>query len=587
MKKIVIVGTSGHAKVIIDIIEQQKVYSIFGLIDSFKKKDDKVYNYSILGTEKNIPYLVEKEGVYGGFIAIGDNFTRMKLYHEISSYDIDFKFISAIHPNASIGKNVKINSGTCIMGGSVVNSDAKIGKQCIINTKSSVGHDVKIKDFSSISPGVTLGGATIVGKCTAISIGATVIEGIEIGKHSVIGACSMVNKDIGDNKLAFGIPAKEINNRNSNDKYLGIKKVKKEKHYSLKFYTINCKKSKKKYLAFLQELDSNNIFYSLEYSNNYKKQTYSYFVLKYQGIAKIIMPISLIKISSKENIPLSKTYYDAVSPYGYSGPLCENASNKDLKVFWKKVDKWYSKNNVVTEFIRFNLNNNYINYSGYLIPSLKNVKGELKSFEYVWNNLKQKVRNNYRRATKNNLKAVFHYNSIGESAINHFHTIYTKTMERNDASKNYYYPKIYFEELTQNNPKSTVLVIVYKEDIPISTELIVIVNDTMYSHLGGTLSDYFDLRPNDFLKIEAIKWAIQKDIKYYALGGGRKDHDGLYNYKKSFFPKDKDMVYHTGRKVVNKEIYNKLTGNITPECTEIDDSLITNPLSFFPAYNKK
>ena len=99
----------------------------------------------------------------------------------------------------------------------------------------------------------------------------------------------------------------------------------------------------------------------------------------------------------------------------------------------------------------------------------------------------------------------------------------------------------------------------------------------MYSFLGGTRSDYFKLRPNDLLKDKLINWAYTNGFKHYILGGGYGSNDGIYNFKKTFFPNDV-AIFYTGRKIVNKNIYNQLS-NITEETPNTNDT-------FFPLYRK-
>ena len=583
MDKILIIGASGHAKVIIDIIEKEGKYEIFGLLDSYKKKGNYLYNYKILGTEKDLPDLIKNYDIKGGIIAIGDNYTRMKIYLDISSMVKNFNFINAIHPSSVIGKNVVINEGTVIMPGVVINSDTKLGKQCIVNTNSSVGHDCIIKDFTSIAPGVTLAGGVKVAECTAISLGVSVLEMVKIGKHTVIGASALVNKNIGSYKKAFGVPAKEISDRKKSDKYLGMLEIKSDNNYDLGFYSLNTDKDINFYNDILDSFENHNMFYSLAYCNYQTSSKLNYFVLKKNNIPQILLPVYLNKIES----PIfddNESYFDVTSPYGYSGPLFDKANSEDLKIFWNKVDEWYKENNVVTEFLRFNLEGNHKNYSGQLIPTLRNVKGEIFSFDIIWENFKQKVRNNYRKAEKNNLSSIIYdSSSINTSIIDIFYDIYIKTMERNAAAKTYFYSKSYFENLINDNSNNILIAVVYQENTPISVELILINNNILYSYLGGTLAEYFGVRPNDFLKIEVIKWGINHNKKYYILGGGRKDYDGLYQYKKSFFPKDEDLVFYTGRKVINENIYNRLIKEINVKYTDVN-SLMNDSENFFPIY---
>ena len=154
--------------------------------------------------------LKKTHNIYGGIIAIGDNWIRMNIYHKIISFSKDFKFISAIHPRAILGKNIYIGEGTVIMPGVIINSDASVGKFCIINTNSSLGHDGIMEDFSSMAPGVTTGGNVTIGKCASVSLGACIIHNIKIGEYSLIGSGSLIVEDVENLKLVYGLPGKVI-----------------------------------------------------------------------------------------------------------------------------------------------------------------------------------------------------------------------------------------------------------------------------------------------------------------------------------------------------------------------------------------
>lgn len=300
----------------------------------------------------------------------------------------------------------------------------------------------------------------------------------------------------------------------------------------------------------------------------------------------ILMPFLIRKIPYQDE---ETPYYDVVSPYGYSGPLFnENMSRGYLIDFWKKVDDWYSMNNVISEFIRFSLNHNHQFYSGVLVPTLTNVNGKIIKEEKQWSAFKQKVRNNYRKSIDNGLQIKMISHGISDLDISNFYTIYIQTMKRINAGNEYFHDINYFKRIISLSKKNFAIAFICKDNAPISVELILIAGDTLYSYLGGTLSEYFDLRPNDFLKIEVMKWARDHGYKYYLLGGGRKDNDSLYNYKKSFFPNDKDVIYYTGRKIVNEKVYNKLdkilNAYVITEGNE--ENIKTSNINYFPAYRK-
>lgn len=274
-------------------------------------------------------------------------------------------------------------------------------------------------------------------------------------------------------------------------------------------------------------------------------------------------------------------YKDAISPYGYSGPLFQpDIDNEKLQSFWEMVDDWYKENNVVSEFIRFSLNGNHIGYTGTPIATLNNVKGKLISKETQWENFKPKVRNNYRKSQKEGLQFILYYGDISPEIVSEFYDIYIKTMQRNKAVDYYYFPKSYFSEYLENNPKNGGIAMVLLNGKPISTEFILLSESTIFSYLGGTLAEYFHTRPNDFLKINVMDWGREHGRTYYVLGGGRSNDDQLYKYKKDFFPKEEDLVYYTGRKIVQPEVYQKLviqTINKPDEIPNIGEG-------YFPAY---
>jgi sugar O-acyltransferase (sialic acid O-acetyltransferase NeuD family) len=220
MDHIVIVGSSGHAKVVIDIVEHVGKYRISGLLDRYRKTGEQTLDYPVLGREEDLPELMVSHCLKGVIVAIGDNFVRSMVAARVGDMCPSLPFVSAIHPNASIAKAVSIGDGTVIMAGVVVNPCCSIGRSCILNTNSSLDHDSVMKDFSSLAPRATTGGNCRIGDHSAISIGAVLSYGVHIGDHSVVGAGSTVLKDLDSFRVAYGTPAAEVRRRRMGDKYL-------------------------------------------------------------------------------------------------------------------------------------------------------------------------------------------------------------------------------------------------------------------------------------------------------------------------------------------------------------------------------
>ncbi len=354
--------------------------------------------------------------------------------------------------------------------------------------------------------------------------------------------------------------------------------------YRLETHNLVSQEDVKLYQEKLSNFKGYDIFHKIEILNNgiCENDKGRFFIFWKNDKIVALMPFLFRDVVLNKN---ETTYKDVVSFYGYSGPLFKGLSHIECTLFWTHVDEWYSRNNVVSEFIRFNLNDNHIGYTGNLIPTLMNVKGRiLKEQDEQWDLFLPKVRNNYRRAQKSGLKTEIYFKNIDVKIIEVFYSIYIKTMKRNNATNDYYYTIDYFNTFILSNIDDCLIAIVYKDEIPISTELVLLSNSELFSFLGGTISDYFKFRPNDFLKIEVLNWGRSQGYSYYNLGGGRVDNDGLYKYKKSFFPRDKDKIYYTGRKIVNIEVY----ADLVKERMKIDNvSTIDFYEGFFPLYREE
>lgn len=220
MENIVLAGSSGHAKVVIDIVERQGEYRIVGLLDVPAKIGSEVFGYRILGEESDLPILTTNIDINGVIVAIGDNARRADVSAKIAALSPALKFVTVIHPHASIGRGTSIGDGTVVMAGAVVNPCCVVGRSCIVNTRSSLDHDSVMGDFASLAPGVTVGGNCRIGSYAAIGIGAAVKHGVSIGDHSVVGGASMVMTDVPPFCVAYGSPARKMRERHPGERYL-------------------------------------------------------------------------------------------------------------------------------------------------------------------------------------------------------------------------------------------------------------------------------------------------------------------------------------------------------------------------------
>jgi sugar O-acyltransferase (sialic acid O-acetyltransferase NeuD family) len=204
--KILIWGTSGHALVVADIIRLCEEYEIAGFLDDNRNCHGADFlDTPILGGREQLKRLRKKNFTYL-IVGVGDCRARLELAD--LALTKGFKLATAIHPKTTIANDVFIGRGTVIMAGSVVNPQARIAQNVIINTLASVGHECQLEKGVHVGPGVRLGGGVKIGKGSWIGIGAVAKDNIKIGANVTVGAGSVVIKDLPDNVIAYGVPAR-------------------------------------------------------------------------------------------------------------------------------------------------------------------------------------------------------------------------------------------------------------------------------------------------------------------------------------------------------------------------------------------
>lgn len=207
-KQVVIIGYSGHAFVVLDILLSRK-YTILGYCDSIEKEFNP-FNLKYLGKESDpYPLSILKENNY--FVSIGDNNIRGKILDKLTIL-FDNAALNIIHEKSVCSSFVEWHPhcGILVAGNATINTFVKIGKGVICNTSCSIDHDCVIGDYVHIAPSAVLCGNVTVGDYSFIGANSVVKQGITIGENVVVGAGSVVIKDIPDNSVVAGNPAKPL-----------------------------------------------------------------------------------------------------------------------------------------------------------------------------------------------------------------------------------------------------------------------------------------------------------------------------------------------------------------------------------------
>ena len=200
--KLVIVGASGHGKVVADIAAKSGYADIIFLDDN--KNIKFCLEYPVVGLTNEFEKYKDSEI----FVAVGD--AKIREYLQKKIVNCGLEIATLIHPNAVVASSVSIGKGTVIMAGAVINPESKIGCGCIVNTGATIDHDNNIGDFTHVSVGSHLAGTVSVGRRSWIGAGAVISNNITICDESTIGAGAVVIEDIRASGIYIGLPARKL-----------------------------------------------------------------------------------------------------------------------------------------------------------------------------------------------------------------------------------------------------------------------------------------------------------------------------------------------------------------------------------------
>ena len=190
---IILIGGGGHCISVIDVIEQQGIYNIKGVIDIKENIGKDVLGYRIIGSDNDLEDLfISCPNAIVSVGQIKSSSLRIHLFQKLKT--IGYHLPVVISPLAYVSKHIIIEEGTIIMHHALVNAGAKIGRNCIINTKANIEHNAQVEDFCHISTGAIVNGDCIIGKETFIGSNATISNGVTIPPNSIISAGEFVKR---------------------------------------------------------------------------------------------------------------------------------------------------------------------------------------------------------------------------------------------------------------------------------------------------------------------------------------------------------------------------------------------------------
>ena len=199
-------GAGGHGKVVADLLVSRGENEFAGFVDDCEELwGAKVMGFAVLGGGEWLQWEAGSARIAIA-LGVGDNASRHWIAESCADWGAEI--LTVMHPRAAVSRAARVGRGRVVMANATVNADAAVGDGVIVNSGAVVEHDVEVGEYAHVAPNAAMGGGSSLGAFSHLGIGATVLPCVHIGVRSVVGAGAVVVRNLPDEVVAIGIPAR-------------------------------------------------------------------------------------------------------------------------------------------------------------------------------------------------------------------------------------------------------------------------------------------------------------------------------------------------------------------------------------------
>ncbi len=284
----------------------------------------------------------------------------------------------------------------------------------------------------------------------------------------------------------------------------------------------------------------------------------------------VVLPMLL------RDIPGADGCRDAVTPYGYGGPIA-SGTHPPVEAFHAAALQWMRDQRIVSLFVRFHplYQNAPLALPGTDVVQLAGTAGwNLAPGRDLEAAMHQRHRRLVRKARREGVEVRVEVVPAAAS-LDAFRALYDETMHRQQAADFYFFPDEYWQTLEASLGESLLLVRATIDDEPAAELLMVATHPFLHYHLGASSEAGRQVGASNLCFLTAAMWGQQHGFDMLHLGGGvGGSADSLLDFKLRFDPNSEPLPLHIGKLIVDADAYRNLSGTTSTD-------------GFFPAYRQR